>query len=530
MTSLRRVPAVLAIAVLVASCTTQEPQSLPSAPPPAPTTSASPTPDPKALEKFAGQKLDWGSCTPFGGTQSAKRAFGDKAFDCAKLTVPLDYLKPDGATASIGVLRHKAKKADQRIGSLVVNPGGPGGSGVSMAARISKSSTAATLAARFDIVGFDPRGVGTSEPRLVCLNDAERDADRADDSESDVTPRGVAKQLDDAKDYGAKCAERTKHGVEMLANIGTRDVVRDLDILRSVLGDEKLTYLGFSYGTQIGTAYAEAYPDKVRALVLDGAVDPELDTAESLVTQMTGFQNTFNEFGKWCAAREDCALGRHPGAVTTAFQDLVQPLVTDPVPAGDRKLSFEDAITGTSAALYSQDAWKFLNDGLNEIKRRSGKTLVALADNYYGREADGRYTGILDVYFAVRCVDSTRISDRRVIDGAHERMRQGAPFLVGGTPDTSELDICAAWPVPATSEVHRPNVAGLPQPLIISTTNDPATPHASGVNLARDLKGALLTFEGAQHTVFLEGNQCVDSAGFAYLIDGKVPAPDTRCK
>ncbi|WP_414935497.1 alpha/beta hydrolase [Amycolatopsis sp. cmx-11-51] len=514
--SLRRVPAVLVVAVLVASCTTPRPQPAPQV---SPTTSVSPTPDPKALEKFTGQKLKWGACTDF----------ADKAFDCAKLTVPLDYLKPDGETISIGVLRHKTKKTDQRIGSLVVNPGGPGGSGVSAAARIAKSDPAATLAARFDIVGFDPRGVGTSEPKLVCLTDAERDADRAEDSESDTTPSGIAKQLDDARAYAAKCAERTKHGQELLANIGTRDVVRDLDVLRTALGDEKLTYLGFSYGTQIGTAYAEAYPDKVRALLLDGAVDPELDTAESLVTQMAGFQNTFIEFGKWCAAREDCALGRDAGAVTKAFQDLVRPLITEPVPAGNRELSFEDAITGTSAALYSQDAWKFLNEGFAELKRGSGKTLVALADSYYGREPDGRYTGILDVYFAVRCVDSTRIADRRVIDSAHQRMLQSAPFLAGGTPDMSELDICSVWPVPATSEVHSPKIDGLPRPLIISTTDDPATPYASGVNLARDLKGALLTFEGARHTVFLDGNECVDGAGNSYLIDGELPAPDTRC-
>ncbi len=514
--SLRRVPATLAVVMLVASCTSL-PQSVPP-PTPQPTT-ASPTPDPKALEKFAEQKLAWGACA----------SLKDKAFDCAKLTVPLDYLKPDGETLSIGVLRHKAKKADQRIGSLVVNPGGPGGSGVSAAARIAKSLPAATLAGRFDIVGFDPRGVGTSDPKLMCLTDAERDADRAEDSESDTTPSGIANQLTEARAYAAKCAERTKHGKELLANIGTRDVVRDLDVLRSVLGDEKLTYLGFSYGTQIGTAYAEAYPDKVRALLLDGAVDPQLDTAESLVTQMAGFQNTFTEFGEWCVARADCALGRDAGAVTKAFQNLVQPLITKPAPAGNRELSFEDAITGTSAALYSQDAWKFLNDGFAELERGSGKTLVALADNYYGRESDGRYTGILDVYFAVRCVDSTRITDRRVIDGAHERMLQGAPFLAGGTPDMSELDICSVWPVPATSEVHKPDIEGLPSPLVISTTDDPATPYASGVNLARDLKGALLTFEGAQHTVFLDGNACVDGAGFAYLIDGELPAPDTRC-
>ncbi|MGW4528547.1 alpha/beta hydrolase [Amycolatopsis sp. NPDC004378] len=479
------------MAVLLAACT--------STPPPAPRA--------PELGKFTSQKLAWTPC-------------GD-ALDCAHLTVPLDYAKPDGTTVTVGLLRHKAAK--QRIGSLVVDPGGPGGWGTATAASLARTPAAAPLLDRFDLVGFDPRGVGTSEPRITCRSDAEQDADRASDSESDMSPDGVKKQLAETTAYGAKCAEATKYGKEFLANVGTRDVVRDLDVLRAALGDEKLTYLGYSYGTQIGAAYAEAYPRKVRALLLDGAIDPAQGLVDSLVTQAAGFQDALNEFGKWCAARHDCAI---PGG-TEAFQRLVRPLIKNPAPAGSRHLSFEDAITGTFGGLYSRGDWAALNAALAQLAAGNGRTLLAFADDYYERDNNGHYSGAIDAYFAVRCVDHTRVADRATIDRAHEKMLAGAPFLAGGTPDTSELDICSTWPVPPTSAEHAPHPAGVPKPLVISTTHDPATPYRQGVDLAKDLGGTLLTYEGVQHTVFLQGNACVDRAGIAYLIDGT--AAETRC-
>jgi pimeloyl-ACP methyl ester carboxylesterase len=478
-----------ACAVLLAACT--------GAPAPAP------PPPPPDLGKFTHQKLTW---TPCG-----------EALDCAHLTVPLDYATPDGPAITVGLLRHKATK--QRIGSLVVNPGGPGGRGTSTAAALARTSAAAPLLERFDVVGFDPRCVGTSEPRITCRTDAEVDADRAADVESDMSPEGVKKQLAETTAYGAKCAEATKYGKELLAHVGTRDVVRDLDVLRAALGDEKLTYLGYSYGTQIGAAYAEAYPRNVRALLLDGAVDPAQGLVDSLVTQAAGFQDALNEFGKWCA----CPLA----GSTEAFQRLVRPLITTPLPAGTRKLSFEDAITGTFAGLYSRGDWPALKAALAQVAQGNGRTLLAFADDYYQRDRDGHYSGAIDAYFAVRCADHTRVTDRAEIDRAHEKMLAGAPFLAGGTPDTSELDICSTWPVPPTSTEHAPRPPGLPKPLVISTTHDPATPYRQGVDLAKDLGGVLLTYEGVQHTVFLQGNSCVDRAGIAYLIDGT--AAETRC-
>ncbi|WP_439376965.1 alpha/beta hydrolase [Amycolatopsis lexingtonensis] len=485
-----RAVAALAPVLLLAACT--------SAPAPVP-----PPPPPPDLGKFTAQKLTW---TPCG-----------QALDCAHLTVPLDYAAPDGKTVTVGLLRHKAAK--QRIGSLVVNPGGPGGSGTATAAALAKSPAAAPLLDRFDLVGFDPRGVGTSEPRITCRTDAEQDADRASDIESDASPDGVKKQLAETTAYGAKCAEATKYGKEFLANAGTRDVVRDLDVLRAALGDEKLTYLGYSYGTQIGAAYAEAYPRNVRALLLDGAVDPAQSLVDSLVTQAAGFQDALNEFTRWCA----CPFA----GSTEAFQRLVRPLIAKPLPAGTRKLSFEDAITGTFAGLYSRGDWPALKAALAQVSQGNGRTLLAFADDYYERDPGGHSGGAIDAYFAVRCVDHARLTDRAAIDRAHGEMLAGAPFLAGGTPDTSELDICSTWPVPPTSAEHPPRAAGLPKPLVVSTTHDPATPYRQGVALAKDLDGVLLTYEGVQHTVFLQGNACVDRSGIAYLIDGS--AASTRC-
>ncbi|GAA4549599.1 alpha/beta hydrolase [Amycolatopsis samaneae] len=520
----RHALAALAAAVALTSC---------SAPAQVPVETSRPTPSPSplpsTLAKFTGQKLEWEPCTPYASNELSRRSFSDKSTECARLTVPLDYQDPAGDTITLGLLRRKAADPATRIGSLVVNPGGPGASGMNAAAAYARSREAAPLVRRFDLVGFDPRGVGASRPRVRCSTDAEWDADRASDSESDTSPAGTAKQLADARDYGAKCAQRTEHGARLLANIGTRDVVRDLDVLRAVLGDEKLTYLGYSYGTQLGAAYAEAHPDRVRAMLLDGAVDPAQDIAESLVTQMAGFQGAFTEFAKRCAAREGCALGRDPAAATQRFQQLVRPLSTRPVPAGNRKLSFEDAVTGTSAALYSPGNWPSLEAALAQLAEGRGESLLALADGYYSRQRDGGYAGTVDTYFAVRCVDFARLSDRAAIDAAHQRMLRGAPFLAGGTPDMSELDICSSWPVPPTSSAHVPKADGLPPPLVVSTTRDPATPYDQGVRLAKDIKGALLTFDGVQHTVFLGGNECVNRAGIAYLLDGTLPAEGTRC-
>jgi pimeloyl-ACP methyl ester carboxylesterase len=528
--SARRIVALSAaglLAVTLAACSSNN-----TAEPPKPVTeSHGPVgPVPAGLDKFYSQSLTWGDCAPYATSENAKSAFRSKTFQCARLTVPLDYAQPNADTITLGLLRSQATKADQRIGSLVINPGGPGASGMEAAAGLAGHAATGVLGAHFDFVGFDPRGVGASQPQVQCLTDTERDAHRVADSEIDSSPQGVAKTEQEAKDYALKCDQRTAKHEQMLLNVGTRDVVRDVDILRSALGDKALTYLGYSYGTRIGSAYAEAFPANVRALVLDGAVDPGQGPVESLIAQGAGFGKAFDEFAKWCAARQDCALGNNPAGAVKAYQNLVRPLIDFHVEVGDgRKLSYGDATTGTIQALYQQDLWEPLNLGLNQLKQQRGATLMKLADLYDERGQDGHYGTTQDVFMAVHCVDDPRVTDPATILQAQEQYFKVAPFLDDGRPPSPARDACAFWPVPNTSQPHQPNVDGLPPTLVISTTNDPATPYQAGVNLAKALKGGLLTFEGTQHTVFLQGVPCVDQVGTDYLVNGKLPPDGTRC-
>ncbi|GAA3870553.1 alpha/beta hydrolase [Saccharothrix violaceirubra] len=484
-----------------------------------------PSAAPPGLERFYSQQLGWEDCGPYATTATAQSQFKNrKSLECTRIEVPLDYAKPDGKVIKLGLLRQKA--SGERIGSLILNPGGPGASGMEAAASLSTSVRRTPVSEHFDLVGFDPRGVGASEPAVKCLSDTERDTDRLD-NDVDTSSAGIAQTEAENKAFADKCA--AKMGADVLANLGTRDVVKDLDVMRSVLGDTKLTYLGYSYGTAIGTAYAEAFPDNVRALVLDGAVDPTQTEAESLVAQGAGFQKAFEEFAAWCARRDDCALGKDVASASKTFRELTLPLVQNPIAVGDRKLSYGDAITGAIQAMYSNDLWTPLNTGLAELRGGKGDMLLTLADAYFGRDEDGRYSSITDAFTAIKCVDEPRLTDRTVLDDIARKYKAAAPFLDDGNPAVGALDACAFWPVPPTVTPHPPSVKGLPPVLVISTTGDPATPYDAGVNLAQALGGSLLTFEGNQHTVYLQGNSCVDPIGHAYLVDLTLPDKGKRC-
>ena len=481
---------------------------------------------PAGLARFYSQQLAWEDCGSYATTGSTRTAYKNKKkLDCARLEVPLDYAKPDGKTIKLGLLRQRATGTNL-IGSLLLNPGGPGGSGMSTVASLASQVDGTKVGASFDLVGFDPRGVGASEPNVRCLTDGERDAERLD-VDVDTSPAGIAQTESENKAYAEKCA--AKAGADALAAVGTREVVRDMDVMRSVLGDEKLNYIGFSYGTRIGSEYAEAFPANVRALVLDGAVDPTQSEADSLVAQAAGFQKAFTEFSAWCAKRKDCALGTDTAKANTAFRDLTLPLVQRPVDVGDRKLSYNDAITGAIQAMYSEQLWQPLNSGLIELKNGKGEVLLQLADSYFDRDQQGQYSSITDTFTAIKCVDDPRMTDRAVLVDVARRYKEAAPFLDDGNPAGAALDVCAFWPVPPTAVPHVPQVAGLPPVLVISTTGDPATPYEAGVNLAKALNGGLLTFEGNQHTVYLQGNKCVDPATDDYLVDLKLPAAGTTC-
>ncbi|WP_232665446.1 alpha/beta hydrolase [Pseudonocardia sp. TRM90224] len=491
-----------------------------------PSTAAPAPPDP--LQRFYTQQLSWGPCADYATSESDSARFADEKFDCARLEVPLDYAAPEGRTASIAVLRQKAAGPPaQRIGSLLFNPGGPGGSGMGLVASLAGQLTQSPAGQRFDLIGFDPRGVGASTPAIDCLTDADWAVERAD-LDVDPSPAGVEQSEAENRQYAQWCTERSG-GPEVLANAGTRDVVKDVDILRATLGDPKLNYVGFSYGTRIGSQYAEAFPQNVRALVLDGALDPTQTTIDRTVEQNAGFQLAFDAFAADCAKSPTCPLGTDPSKATAVFQALARPLIDKPIPVGNRILSFPDAITGTVQALYAKAYWPVLTRGIAGLATGDGRILLALGDQYYDRGQDGVYGNNNEAFISISCVDEERITDRAVQADLIRRANEAAPFRDDGRGAVGALDPCAFWPAPPSSKPHVPHVEGLPATLIVSTTGDPATPYQAGVDLAKGLKGSLLTFEGNQHTVALQGNRCIDAVVNAYLTDLKLPPDGTRC-
>jgi pimeloyl-ACP methyl ester carboxylesterase len=446
--------------------------------------------------------------------------------ECGMLSVPVDYSKPDGDVARIAIIRIKA--TGDKIGSLITNPGGPGESGVEGAISLS-SSVPESVRERFDLVGFDPRGVANSTPTVWCNSDEDNDRLRAD-PQVDYSPEGVEYIENETKAFVQRCVD--KMGEEFLANVGTANVVKDLDAIREALGDEKLTYLGYSYGTRIGASYAEEYPDKVRAMVLDGAVDPNADPIEANIRQAAAFQTAFNDYAADCAeTNPDCPLGTDPTKAVDVYRSMVDPLVENPAKTDDpRGLSYSDSIIGTILTLYSPNLWGPLTRGLTELKNGTGDTMLKLADLYMQRDADGHYTNATDVRVTVNCVDKPAVTDRAKVVDQDRRVREAAPFMnYGDFTGHAPLSTCAFWPVPPTTEQHEIDVDGLPPILVVSTTSDPATPYKAGVDLAEQLGGSLLTFEGTQHTVAFQGNACVDDIVARYLIDVAVPPPGARC-
>ena len=345
----------------------------------------------------------------------------------------------------------------------------------------------------------------------------------------DYSPEGVQQIEKETKEFIQRCVD--KIGTEFLTNVGTENVAKDLDALRAALGDAKLNYLGYSYGTRIGAAYAEAYPDKVRAMILDGAIDPNADPIQADINQAEAFQKAFNSYAADCANDPACPLGTDPDKAVDVYKSLVNPLVDKPMATRDpRGLSYSDALVGTIMALYSPNLWRHLTRGLTEMTEGRGDTMLALSDMYMRRDAQGHYTNATDARVAVNCVDQPPVTDSAKVIEEDRRLREVAPFMsYGEFTGHAPMSACAFWPVPPTSTPHIAAAPGLPPVLVVSTTGDPATPYQAGVDLAKQLGGALLTFNGTQHTVVFQSNACVDDYAAAYLIDLKLPPPGATC-
>lgn len=473
---------------------------------------------PAGLEQFYTQTLDWESCD---GYDTDGTGLGS-TLECAKVTVPLDYANPAGPMAEVAISR--AHASGDKIGSILFNPGGPGASGLYLATQAEDSP----IAERFDRIGFDPRGVGASTPAVRCLTTEETDEQRRE-NDVDMSSEGIATTEGEHRDYAAKCAERT--GADVLQHVGTQEVVRDMDVIRSVLGDEKLTYVGFSYGTRLGSAYAETFPANVRAMVLDGALDPEQTPVDEAVEQGAAFQKAFDDFAASCAQTSECALGTDPVDANRKFRELVDPLLASPAATTDpRGLSYDDALTGVQQALYSSTLWRVLRVGLTELNDGRGDTLLRLADTYSGRLDDGSYSNLDDAFTAIRCVDDPPVTDRAEADEADVRYREAAPFLDDGLgTGQAPLDVCAFWPVKNTGTPHTISAPGVPKLVVVSTTFDPATPYQAGVELAAQLGADLITYQGTQHTVAFSGEDCVDGPLVDYLVDLVPPGNNLVC-
>ncbi len=445
---------------------------------------------------------------------------------CGKIAVPVDYAKPDGGIASLALIRFPA--TGDKIGSLIINPGGPGESGIEAAASIVENLPA-DVRQKFDLVGFDPARCRVIDARRCGATPTPTTTRSRADPQVDYSPQGVEHIENHTKAFVQRCVD--KMGKDFLANVGTASVVKDMDSLRAALGDDKLTYLGYSYGTRIGSAYAEAYPDKVRAMILDGAVDPNADPIQADIDQAAAFQQAFNDYAADCAKDPTCPLGTDPAKAVEVYRSMVDPLVDKPLPTADpRGLGYSDSIIGTIMALYSPNLWRHLTQALTEMSNGRGDTMLALADMYMRRDAQGHYTNATDARIAINCVDQPPITDRDKVIEEDRRMREVAPFMsYGEFTGHAPLSTCAFWPVPATTTQHSASAPGLPPVLVVSTTNDPATPYQAGVDLAKQLGGALLTFNGTQHTVVFQGNTCVDNYAAAYLVDLKLPPPGATC-
>ncbi|QKW45322.1 alpha/beta hydrolase [Streptomyces microflavus] len=482
--------------------------------------SASPSPDLKETPKtpplpaaLTSQRPDWQRCeAPRGGSAPGS------AWRCTSVEVPLDYAKPSGETISIALIRKQARDKDRRIGSMLFNFGGPGGSGVDILPRAASSY--GKLNSRYDLVGFDPRGVAASSG-VSCRTDEEQEqAARS----VDLTPDTAAEEaafVKDGADFGAGCLRRSG---KVLPHVGTSSAARDLDLIRQVLGDGKLSYFGFSYGTELGGTYAHLFPQNVGRTVLDAVVDPTADGIGHARNQATGFQRALENYLR--------DRGQDPKAGSERIARLLARIDRKPLPtASGRELTESLAITGIVTPLYSQSGWPTLTAALDEAENKgTGDGLLRLADSYNGRDEEGRYDTQSHSQRAISCADSKArptVDEARALLPEFRRLSPVfGPFLAWDTAGW-----CAQWPVEGEHETPETSAPGAGPILVIGTTGDPATPYEGAQRMADELGkgvGIMVTNKGEGHGAYGQGD-CVTSTVDDYFLDGKVPQDGTTC-
>jgi pimeloyl-ACP methyl ester carboxylesterase len=468
---------------------------------------------PPELASFYTQTLTWAPCKA--------------GLQCTWLTVPLDYADPAGATIRLRVSKVPASgPAGGRQGSLVINPGGPGGSVVDFTAVVA-FSIAPKVNTQFDVVGFDPRGVGQSAP-ITCLTGRQTSVWLQQDGTPD-TAAEERRLMALARGIGNGCLRLSP---DLARHVGTDDTVKDMDILRQALGDAKLNWLGFSYGTYMGTLYAEAYPDRVGRFVLDGPIDPANDGMQMSRGQSRGFQVALTRFASDCATRPTCPYHGGAKSVLRGINVLLARLDSRPMPAGTgRRLSQADALSAVSYAMYSRFLWPSLRLGLQLARHGDGSGLASMSDDANHRIGPNTYaTNMASAFYAIGCWDLPASPGAAGLRAAAARWSSHAPvpemakaMSWGNAPCSLWYGHTARQPAPASTTTTAPIV-------VVGTLYDPATPYPWAISLSKQLPTAtLLTYNGDGHTAYGSGSRCIDNALETYLLTGSPPAPGTVC-
>ena len=456
------------------------------------------------LDGYYAQKLEWTEC--------------NEGFECSTFSVPIDYLNPTDGAIQISVIRKLA--TGSALGSLILNPGGPGGSGIEYTT-YAEYVVSATLRENFDIVGFDPRGVGQSTP-VECLSDAQTEEyialDGSPDNKTEVDQAQAMSEL-----FGQTCATNSPETFKFLDTVSA---TRDIDILRALLGDEKLNWLGKSYGSFLGATYADLFPDRVGRMLLDGAIDPSLSNEELSYGQALGFELALQRFVDDCATRGDCPLSASGKTGVSEITELLIDLDSNPVTLDDgRQFTQAMGTLGIVGSLYDKvNGWPELRTNLRSAFDNDFSGLAANVDFYTGRQSDGSYKdNSNDAIAAVNCLDRP---DRLTIDqtiAVAAEWKIDAPNF-GEYLAWSNLS-CTYWQTPATGLPKEIAAPGTPTILVVGTVNDPATPFQWAQALASQLSsGVLLTLDGDGHTAYYQGSECIDKVVDNFYLTGEAEA------
>jgi pimeloyl-ACP methyl ester carboxylesterase len=462
-----------------------------------------------------------GGTTPDGGTGEIDwQPFGD-GVETGSLVVPIDYQNPDAGTFDLYVARHLAMKPDERIGSLLVNPGGPGFGGSDFAVYADQIYSQ-TLLDHFDIVGWDPRGTGLTTPAIDCVDDYDRYFASIDITPDDDDERQQI--IDLAQEFQDACAQENADIIEF---VGTNNSARDMDSIRRALGEETISYFGFSYGSELGATWTTLFPDTVRAAVLDGAADPNADFVTSGLQQTAGFEQSLNTFLARCSANDECVFN-NGGNAEGAFDALMQSLDDDPIPSEpDRpNVTRGVALNAVAQAMYTETLWSQLEQALADAQAGDGTGLLVLHDSYYQRRPDGSYDDSLEAFQTISCMDQSERPTVEEDDATAPRFTEVAPRF---SPGTTGSYFCTFYPPAGDPRVDIAGASAVPI-LVVGTTGDPATPLSSTEAMAKALEqGVLLVVVADQHTGY-GVNQCSYDVVDGYLVDLTVPESGTRCE